>query len=102
MTQFMTGHGCFTDYLKRFGIIETDECWYCGEKDDVEHTFFKCENWRENRELAEEELEEEIMPENVVEAMLASEKNWTCVEKWIAGVMKQKELDERRKKLQEN
>ena len=34
LTQFLTGHGIFGNYLLRFGLIESDECWYCREPDD--------------------------------------------------------------------
>ncbi|KAJ8936065.1 hypothetical protein NQ314_012514 [Rhamnusium bicolor] len=30
LTQFLGGHGCFNAYLKRFGLKNTDKCWYCG------------------------------------------------------------------------
>ncbi|XP_066261311.1 uncharacterized protein [Euwallacea similis] len=33
VTQFLTGHGCFAQYLNRFKVRDTDKCWYCGGRD---------------------------------------------------------------------
>ena len=31
MTQVLTGHGVFGEYLKKIGSEETDTCYHCGE-----------------------------------------------------------------------
>lgn len=38
LTQFLTGHGCYRQYAKRFGKDEADECIYCAKTDTAEHT----------------------------------------------------------------
>nr|CAH7760151.1 unnamed protein product [Callosobruchus chinensis] len=48
-TQMLSGHGCFGAYLHRFGIRDGPECIYCGEEDDVRHTFFDCRRWDPGR-----------------------------------------------------
>ncbi|KAK9753588.1 hypothetical protein QE152_g1894 [Popillia japonica] len=32
LAQFLTGHGCFQSYLKRFGLESSDACLYCGRE----------------------------------------------------------------------
>jgi hypothetical protein len=52
LVQVLSGHGCFSSYLKRIGKSDTDKCWYCDERDDAEHTLFRCPKWDGNRLLA--------------------------------------------------
>ena len=57
LTQFLSGHGNFGSYLKRFKIKESDACAFCWEIDTPEHTFFKCPKWKDNRdEIADQKL----------------------------------------------
>lgn len=43
ITQFLSGHGCFNEYLLRFKKRNDARCMYCDNPvDDVEHTF-KCD-----------------------------------------------------------
>ncbi|XP_035215127.1 uncharacterized protein LOC118188742 [Stegodyphus dumicola] len=47
LTHFLTGHGPFPTYLKRFGLASQDQC-ACGSRGDVEHFVFECQytsNW---------------------------------------------------------
>lgn len=41
-SQFLTGHGCFREYLKRFHLTEEDVCLHCGEIDTVTHATMEC------------------------------------------------------------
>jgi hypothetical protein len=47
--QFLTGHGNFGAYLKRFGLRESDLCEYCGVVDTPEHVLYDCEEIAESR-----------------------------------------------------
>ena len=54
LTQAMTSHGCFNEYLKRFNIKDEEACDYCGSPvDDAEHTLFACDKWSVAREARE-------------------------------------------------
>lgn len=51
----LTGHGCFGQFLYRYGKLRTPECGYCDHtEDDAEHTIFRCdfcgESWLLNWE----------------------------------------------------
>lgn len=41
-TQFLTGHGHFKSYLRRFGISDEDKCKLCDVTDTPEHVLFNC------------------------------------------------------------
>ena len=91
VTQFLTGHGCFNEYLLRFKKRENAVCMYCDHpNDDVEHTFIGCD-----RRILEVELGSELTPEMMVECMLQSKKKWDRVVKFIIAGMTRKEVDER-------
>nr|XP_012236061.1 PREDICTED: uncharacterized protein LOC105680169 [Linepithema humile] len=50
LTQVLTGHGCFGDYLCRIGREHTTQCHHCAaDRDSAQHTLTECEAWREER-----------------------------------------------------
>ena len=96
LTQVMSGHGCFNQYLHKMGIKESPVCSHCdqGQVDDPRHTLFECEAWqRERGELVQslEEIgEEEYTVESLVPIMLRSEEGWNLVSGFTATIMKKK------------
>ncbi|XP_020298999.1 uncharacterized protein LOC109863191 [Pseudomyrmex gracilis] len=54
VTQVLTGHGCFGEYLCRIGKEPTAQCRECGAASDTaRHTAEECPRWaNERRELA--------------------------------------------------
>jgi len=43
MTQVLTGHGCFQQYLYKFGRADSPRCTLChDESDTADHTLFYC------------------------------------------------------------
>lgn len=97
VTQFLSGHGCFTAYLHRFGKRENDRCWYCEMEDTVEHTFFHCQRWEAERNLTERNIAVALTPENIVTLMLEREDKWEIITNHIRTILKTKERDEREK-----
>lgn len=93
LTQALTGHGCFVEYLYDIGKKESRECVYCGENDDAEHTVFYCNRWDDVR--VHEVGGTHLSPDNMIELMLQSEVNWRLIEESINHIMKTKEADER-------
>uniref|UniRef100_T1HX87 3'(2'),5'-bisphosphate nucleotidase 1 n=1 Tax=Rhodnius prolixus TaxID=13249 RepID=T1HX87_RHOPR len=79
LTQFLTGHGCFTSYLYRMGKVGDLSCVFGdSDLDDARHTFFLCDRWVPERESLEQEIEK-ITPENIVEIMLSLRDCWDRV-----------------------
>lgn len=90
VTQLLSGHGNFQHYLHKMGKVESPKCALCdSEKDDVQHTFFHCEEWKEARKMLEEEVGQ-FSPENIVELMLQSEENWTRIARYAETILRQK------------
>jgi hypothetical protein len=96
VTQFLSGHGCFNEYLLRWKKRNDAECMYCGDPhDDVEHTFIGCDRWWQERRNMEVELGMDVTPERMVEYMVQSKSKWDTIVKYITTIMKRKEADER-------
>lgn len=88
ITQVMTGHGGFSEYLNRFGCKEDPSC-ICepGTKEDVEHILFECPVFGLLRHNIEQELDVEFNRENlhkVVKDKLNREKLFKYM-RFIAG-----------------
>ncbi len=50
LTQFLTVHGNFGEYLERFKVREEGTCYCCKEENDTpDNTFLKCRNFEEIR-----------------------------------------------------
>ncbi|XP_017773168.1 PREDICTED: uncharacterized protein LOC108560223 [Nicrophorus vespilloides] len=56
LSQALSGHGCFGEYLHFIAKKEDERCWYCEEDDSLEHTLFRCCRWVGRKYRAEEEL----------------------------------------------
>lgn len=94
LTQVLSGHGAFRHFAKRIGKDTTDECMYCREQDTVEHTIFNCARWREERDRAYGELQEELTPETLAATMTTSDSAWKIVHNMIRRIMSAKEKEE--------
>lgn len=93
LTQFLSGHGYFRKYLNKMGKATSEECMYCPDiKDDAEHTFFKCENWAQQRGVVMEALGT-WSPETTIEKMVGDEDAWREVGKFVVNVLKKKKDD---------
>lgn len=95
MTQFLTGHGCFEQYLHRFGKRREPGCRYCGVSDSVEHTFFVCERWGTEREDVRREVGDNFTVEGVARIMLRNKNGWILVREFVRKVLIMKEREER-------
>ncbi|CAH1720556.1 unnamed protein product [Aphis gossypii] len=95
LTQVLSGHWCYAEYLKRFGKLESSECWYCEYHiDDAYHTVFMCDAWHARRNTVETLLNVKLTPENL-ETMLKSKGSWERISDFIHQIMAKKEADER-------
>ena len=97
LTQLMSGHGCFNDYLFRMGKVAAPSCSHCtrGRNDGPQHTLFECEAWRQDRcelvrSLEEIGVKKKLAPETLVPIMLSSSTAWNRVSAFACVVMKKK------------
>lgn len=95
MAQFSTGHGCFRNYLHRFGTTNSPDCPYCGERDNVEYIMFACPRCTQLREEIITITGDAIRPENLVQHMLNSADKWKDIIKTIDMIIGQKNGEEK-------
>ncbi|KAL4101252.1 hypothetical protein QTP88_021272 [Uroleucon formosanum] len=102
LTQFLSGHGCFGQYLHRFRKLENPRCVDCrAPTDDAEHAFFECDRWWRRRMEPKATINGPFTPETVVGKMMESRSNWTAVERFVKEVLTKREAEERERQHQE-
>lgn len=99
LTQYISGHGCFAEFLYRIGKISTPECWHCPHPvDDAHHTMVQCPKWEDERRVYEEKwglIEEHFLIKQLAEN---PERRREFIE-FVEKVMRRKEeLHSRREK----
>ena len=93
LTQNLSGHGYFRQYLYRMSKAIDPGCIYCEEmSDDSEHTFFHCIKRQDERNMLIEQLVE-ITSNNIVNAMLESETKCSTVRRFVECVLPRKKVD---------
>lgn len=99
LTQMLTGHGAFNEYLNRFRRRTTAKCSYCNSRtDSAEHTIFKCQAWNGHRGYRwTTTTGEPLNPDNVVMEMLSNKTRWRQICNVISKILTTKEQDDREK-----
>lgn len=96
MTQVLTGHGVFGEYLLRIRRETTSVCHHCEEEEDTaQHTLEHCPAWAEPRRVLRLEIGESLAPEAIVAAMLGGRQEFAAVRTFCEQVMLAKERAER-------
>ncbi|XP_060881917.1 uncharacterized protein LOC132953542 [Metopolophium dirhodum] len=102
LTQFLSGHGCFGQYLHRIRKLDNPRCVDClAPVDDAEHAFFLCDRWWRRRMELKAAINDPFTPETVVGKMMESRSNWTAVERFVKEVLTKKEAEERERQRQD-
>jgi len=78
LTQLLRGHGCFRQYLHRFGHESSPLCTWCGGEtiEDTEHAIFRCGRLGTYRHRLKEAAGREITPSNLVNLMIDNNEFW--------------------------
>ena len=72
LTQMLTGHGCFGEYLRKIGAEETAACHHCpADTDTAQHTLEVCETFDEMRGNLIAETGTDLTPAALIMALLA-------------------------------
>lgn len=95
LTQVLTGHGCFRAYLYKIRRADSEDCPYCGLRDDVKHTIFECPRWAEQRCRIARCVEEDVEDGNLVRNMLESEEKWATITENLREIISTKETEEK-------
>uniref|UniRef100_T1HT18 Uncharacterized protein n=1 Tax=Rhodnius prolixus TaxID=13249 RepID=T1HT18_RHOPR len=91
LTQLLSGHGYFREFLRKMGKRSEGNC--VGMRDDAHHTFFVCERWGRARRDLERRVGEWV-PERFQSITLSGRAQWNAV--WANSNEKQvtlKDLD---------
>lgn len=81
LTQVLTGHGCFRQYLLRFKRTESELYFHCEAVDDARHTLFYCPRWANMRAGMAIAAGVQLTPDNFVDVLVESEK-WISWQAW--------------------
>ncbi|XP_017885294.1 uncharacterized protein LOC108628104 [Ceratina calcarata] len=96
MTQLISGHGCFGDYLFRIKKEPSPKCHHCNAvKDDNVHTSFICPAWSDERKRLYDITGQLTNLEGTTEAILHTPEKWEAYKTFCESVMSQKEEHER-------
>lgn len=95
LTQFLSGHGHFRAYLKRFGLADEDACLYCGEVDTPEHAVLNCERWGRERQILETQVGRPLSKDNMVSVMIEKESNFKYIRDYVAKILSTRESEQR-------
>ena len=97
MTQVLTGHGCFGEYLCRIPRKEpTTQCHHCDAMvDSAQHTLEICPAWDVLRGVLREEVGDDLSLRALVPQMVRREIAWVAVSSFCDQVMRQKEEAEK-------
>lgn len=103
LTQMLTGHGCFRNYLHRHGRSDTNTCPLCGAApDDAEHAVMECDAWEHwRRETSLYLGVDPINSDNMIPLMLKSADNWERISRFVTRIMVAREAEERKRQLME-
>ena len=96
VTQVLTGHGCFGEYLHRIRKEATARCLHCDASvDSAQRTLEFCRAWARLRRDLIAEIGWDLSPQTIFAALLASERGRRAVTSFCEQVMLRKEAAER-------
>ncbi|XP_076301788.1 uncharacterized protein LOC143219866 [Lasioglossum baleicum] len=104
LTQVLSGHGCFGEYLHRMGREPTAQCHHCdAEVDTARHTLEECRAWAGPRRALCFAVEGwDLSLPVVLVRMIESERSWRAVTSFCEEVMSRKEVAERAREADPN
>ncbi|XP_046868931.1 uncharacterized protein LOC124461451 [Drosophila willistoni] len=91
LTQVLSGHGCFRQYLNRFGHDHFSTCPACPEGviEDAHHVVFGCGRFSADRQRAERAIGQSLSVASLVPSMLESKENWAAVSTYFGAIMRE-------------
>ena len=95
VTQFLTGHGCFREYLYKYKHVEHPFCLFCVDHiENVEHVFTECPRFNSGRLALEQVLNETVTCVGIVQQMTESSEKWQKINHIVTTIMQQLRRDE--------
>lgn len=88
MTQFLSGHGCFKQYLYIFGHASSSICPECRDTEETpEHVIFSCPRFAHSRGEMAAIVGVDVNVEDIVERMCSDEEKWNVVNRTVVQIM---------------
>lgn len=87
LTQFLSGHGCFRQYLHRFGHASSPNCPTCEITETPEHVVFVCPRFQEVRENMFSVCGLNTSPDDIVDKMCRNSSVWNAVSSAVSCIM---------------
>lgn len=92
VTQVLTRHGCFEEYLCRIKRERDAHCHHCGaDRDTAQHTLVGCRAWCSERRVLVASIGDDLSIPAMIRALLAREDKKGAVIEFYEQVMLQKE-----------
>lgn len=88
LTQVLSGHGAFGQYLNRVQRRASDQCHTCCTTDTAEHRLFHCRRFSEARDACWENTGR-LTAETIVAGMTNNEEHWRAVSRLAKAVTEQ-------------
>ena len=102
LTQVLSGHGGFREYLHRVGVTPTPDCHSCpGEAETAEHVLLKCNRFKNERENLEHSMREPLTETSYVATMLRTQEDWDNGCKFAYTIMQKLSSQERADKQEQ-
>lgn len=96
ITQFLTGHGCFQQYLFNINRARSPLCLHCGlVADTVEHTLEYCHCWMRQRGELIVAFGNDLNMRNIMGVILTDKDKWRIFADFCESVLREKEAMER-------
>ena len=90
LTQLLTRHGDFNQYLYRIGKIPSAMCQCGSEIETAKRLFLECERRRSERENMKLKIGLDINTDEIEGHMIRTEKQWDAVSEFATRVLKKK------------
>lgn len=76
VTQIISGHGCFGNYLYRIDKVDSPKCEHCDSsvEDSADHTLQQCRGWAEEREALASAIGNDLSLGSVMRAICSTEE----------------------------
>jgi len=102
MTQLISGHGCFNDFLHKINKSETPICAHCKLcRDTANHTLMECTSWFLERRNLTAVIGMDIDLHNIIGKIITDKDCWKAFATFCTRVMTRKEIAERERQQQE-
>lgn len=98
MTQLITGHGVFNNFLHRIGRADSPVCAHCEEATDTaQHTLELCSAWNTQRSTLREKMGcgQDLSLGSIFNSIIPDRQKWDAFAEFCESVMEEKERAER-------